>query len=142
MENRNLSVLRQVVEEGFGNANLHIIDQLISDNWVEHQLSLKGGKEVLHRAILSLDAAFSNKHYVLESHSVDGDIVWVHYRFNGVHTGPFMGHAATGKEVSIDVMDIARISNGQIVEHWGIPDRFSLLIQLGILQPAASGKQN
>lgn len=44
MGNKNLAVLQQVVEEGFGNANLHIIDQLINDNWVEHQLSLKGGK--------------------------------------------------------------------------------------------------
>ena len=51
-----------------------------------------------------------------------------------------MGHAATGKEVSIDVMHIARINNGQIIEHWGIPDRFSLLVQLGLLQSITAGK--
>jgi hypothetical protein len=30
---------------------------------------------------------------------------------------PFMGFEPTGKEVLIDVMDIARIRNNQLVEH-------------------------
>ena len=61
MENKKLDVLRQVVEKGFGNADLHIIDQFINDNWIEHQSNLQGGKEVLKKAILSIDAAFSNR---------------------------------------------------------------------------------
>jgi len=51
----------------------------------------------------------------------------------------FMGHEATGKEVLIDVMDIARIEHGQLIEHWGIPDRFAFLLQLGILPSPVSG---
>jgi predicted ester cyclase len=31
------------------------------------------------------------------------------------------------------VVDIARIVDGRIVEHWGVPDRFALLAQTGIL---------
>jgi predicted ester cyclase len=137
MENKNLNVLRQVVEKGFGKADMDVIDQLINDNWTEHQPSLKGGKEGLKKSILSLDTAFSNRLYELENYSVNGDIVWVHYRFSAVHTGSFMGQQPTGKQVIIDVMDIARIENGQIVEHWGIPDRFNLLMQLGFFQPTA-----
>jgi predicted ester cyclase len=135
MENKNLTILRQVVEQGFGNANLTIIDNLISDENIEHQFTLKGGKEGLKKAILSLANAFSNRHYELVNHSINGDIVWVHYRYTATHTGSFMGHEPTGKNFVIDVMDIARIQNGQIVEHWGVPDRFALLLQLGFLQP-------
>lgn len=138
MENKKLDVLRQVVEKGFGEADMYIIDQLFNDTWIEHQFHLKGEKEALKKTILGLDKAFSNRHYTLLNHSVNGDIVWVHYRFNGRHTGPFMGHEPTGKDVTIDVMDIARVENGRITEHWGIPDRFSLLMQLGIFQPAAA----
>lgn len=137
MENQKLNVVRQVVEKGFGNADLDVIDQFINDNWIEHQFSLKGGKEVLKKAILSLAAGFSNRLYELENYSVNGDIVWVHYKFSAIHTGSFMGHAPTGKKVIIDVMDIARIGDDQIIEHWGIPDRFSLLMQLGVLQKTA-----
>jgi predicted ester cyclase len=139
MESSKLQVLRQIVEKGFGNADLHVIDKLIKDDWIEHQVNLKGGKEVLNKAILSLERAFSNRKYTLANYSVNGDIVWVHYKFSGKHTGSFMGYEPTGKEIVIDVMDIARIENDQLVEHWGIPDRFALLIQLGFF-PAPTGK--
>jgi predicted ester cyclase len=139
MENNKLHVLRQIVEKGFGNADLQVIDQLITDDWIEHQFNLKGGKEVLKNAILSLARAFSDRKYTLTNYSVNGDIVWVHYKFTGTHTGPFMGYEPTGKEIVIDVMDIARIENDRLVEHWGIPDRFALLTQLGFF-PSAGGK--
>lgn len=139
MESSKLNVLRQIVEKGFGNADLHVIDQLIIDNWIEHQVNLKGGKEVLKKAILSLKRAFSDRKYTLTNYSVNGDIVWVHYKFSGRHTGPFMGYEPTGKEIVIDVMDIARIEHDRLVEHWGIPDRFALMTQLGFF-PSPAGK--
>jgi predicted SnoaL-like aldol condensation-catalyzing enzyme len=39
------------------------------------------------------------------------------------------------KPVGIDVVDICRFSNGKLVEHWGVPDRFALLHQIGALPP-------
>jgi predicted ester cyclase len=45
-------------------------------------------------------------------------------------TGQF-GHAPTGKQISIDVIDIARFADGQMIEHWGVPDRMSVLQPLG-----------
>ena len=136
MENEKLSVLKQVVEEGFGNADLYIIDQMISDNCNEHQFGMNGGKEGLKKAILSLATAFSNRNYELVHYSQTDDLVWTHYRATGTHTGSFMGQEATGKDFAIDVIDVARIEHGQITEHWGVPDRFALLAQLGFLQPA------
>jgi predicted ester cyclase len=140
MENSKLNVLTQIVEKGFGNADLNLIDQLIEDDWIEHQFNLKGGKDVLKKAILSLERAFSNRKYELNNYSVSGDLVWVHYRYSARHTGSFMGIEATGKEIHIDVMDIARIVDGRLVEHWGIPDRFALLSQLGFLESSANHK--
>ena len=55
----------------------------------------------------------------------------------GTNTGPFMG-APTGEPVRFTVIDIARVVDGRIVEHWGIPDRFEILIRLGRLTPPTS----
>ena len=142
MENINLSVLRQVVERGFGNADLSVIDKLISDKNIEHQFTLKGGKEGLKKTILNLANAFSNRHYQLVNHAINGDIVWVHYRYTAIHTGPFMNREPTGKNLVMDVIDVARIKDGQIVEHWGVPDRFALLMQLGFIEPVINTKVN
>ena len=137
MSQAKLNVIRRVVEDGFGKADLNVIDQLIHDNWIEHQFNMKGHKEGLKTAIRTLEKAFSNRVYDLINHAVNGDIVWVHYRFSGLHTGSFMGREPTGKQFTIDVIDIARIENGQVIEHWGVPDRFALLFQIGLLQPTA-----
>lgn len=139
MEDQKLAVLRQIIEQGFGNADLYVIDQLVADDYMEHQFNMKGGKEGLKKAILSLSNAFSNHEYELISSSVQGDMVWAHYRSEGEHTGPFMGREPTGKKFSIDVIDIARIGNGKLVEHWGVPDRFALLLQLGFF-PSSNTK--
>ncbi len=136
MEHQKLNILRQVVEEGFGNANLSIIDRFISDHWIENQFNMRGGKEGLKNAIISLERAFSNRSYKLINHAIHNDIVWVHYKFSGEHTGAFMGRGPTGKQFTIDVIDIAKIENDQVIEHWGIPDRFALMMQLGFFQPA------
>jgi predicted ester cyclase len=33
-------------------------------------------------------------------------------------------------------MDVCRFEGGRIVEHWGVPDRFAQLAQLGLLPRA------
>ncbi len=51
--------------------------------------------------------------------------------FRGRHVGDFMGVSATGIDVHIDVIDIVRIADGQIVEHWNVVDQLGLMRQLG-----------
>ena len=46
-----------------------------------------------------------------------------------------MGHAPTGRPIRIDVFDVLRVVDGKIVEHWGVPDRLAVLLQIGALQP-------
>ena len=53
--------------------------------------------------------------------------------FHGRHTGEFQGIEPTGREVEIHVIDIVRVANGRIVEHWNCVDRLGLLAQLGAL---------
>jgi predicted SnoaL-like aldol condensation-catalyzing enzyme len=38
--------------------------------------------------------------------------------------------------VQIEVIDIVRLEDGQIVEHWNVVDRLGLLQQLGALDAA------
>jgi predicted ester cyclase len=49
----------------------------------------------------------------------EGDRVMVHSTFTGTHTGPFLGLPASGARVSMPSLQIWRIADGKIVEHWG-----------------------
>ena len=69
----------------------------------------------------------------------EGDKVVERWTLSGTFTGtPFFGAQANGKKFSVTGISIYRISNGQIVEHWGEMDFLGLLQQLGMIP--ASGQ--
>lgn len=44
-----------------------------------------------------------------------------------------MGVAPTGKQLTVTAIDIARLENGKIVDHWGEMDMAGLMRQLGLI---------
>jgi predicted ester cyclase len=53
------------------------------------------------------------------------------------------GRPPTGRSFTITVIDVCRFENGKIVEHWGVPDRFHQMVQLGLLpQPGEQPAQH
>lgn len=65
----------------------------------------------------------------------EGDKVAFRWLLSGTHEGGFMGVAATGRRVEVMGMDIVRVANGEIVEHWGEFDAMGLLRQIGVIPP-------
>jgi predicted ester cyclase len=74
------------------------------------------------------DMALPIEHVVAE-----GDLVLVHLRVKGTHEGDLMGLSPTGKAIDIGVMDLFKIEDGVIVEHWALLDNLGMLKQLGAI---------
>jgi predicted ester cyclase len=70
--------------------------------------------------------------FTIEDTVEAGDVIWVRTRGRGTATGPFFG-APSGRPLDFTVIDVARVVDGRIVEHWGVPDRFAVLAQTGVL---------
>lgn len=68
----------------------------------------------------------------IEDVVAEGDKVLVHLRVKGTHGGDLMGLAPTGKAIDIGVMDLFKVKDGVIVEHWALLDNLSMLKQLGV----------
>jgi predicted ester cyclase len=51
--------------------------------------------------------------------------------FRGTHRGEFLGIAPTGRSISFDAIDVVRIADGRIAEHWNVVDLMGLLQQIG-----------
>jgi predicted ester cyclase len=131
-------VLRRIVLEAFGAGDLDVLDELVAELVIEHQYGLPGDREGLKRAIASLRRAFPDLSYDVIATTFDGDRVWGHFRAHGTNLGPFHGSEPTGLEMEIDVIDVVRVVEGRLVEHWGVPDRFALLDQLGLLDQSGA----
>jgi predicted ester cyclase len=137
----NTEVFRRVIEEGFGRGNLDALDDCLPATFAEHQYGLPPTLAGFKQVIASLRRGIPDLKHTIDEMIVSDDKVWVRMTARGTHLGPFMGFAPTGKSFEIAVLDVCRFENGKVVEHWGVPDRFALLHQLGLLPgpPAKPG---
>lgn len=131
-----LEVMRRMFDDGFATGDDSVVDELCSPDLVEHQFGLAGtGADAISNvkaAIRDVHGAVPDMRFTIEDSVVEGDRVWVRVRGRGTNTGPFFG-PPSGQPVDITVFDMARVVGGRIVEHWGVPDRFALLAQTGVL---------
>jgi predicted ester cyclase len=44
----------------------------------------------------------------------------------------FWGLEPTGRKVHFETVDVMRVRNGKITDHWGVANLFSLAQQLGV----------
>ena len=135
-----LTVMRRMFDEGFATGGTAVVDELCAADLVEHQFGMDGvGADAIQHvkdAIRDVHAATPDISFTIEDSVEHGDTIWVRVRARGTATGPFFG-PPSGRPVDITVVDIARIVDGRIVEHWGVSDRFALLAQTGILNRLA-----
>lgn len=63
----------------------------------------------------------------------DGDKVAVRFTMSGTQSKPFMNLPATNRPVTVTAMNIYELKDGKIIREHGMPDLFSMLIQLGAI---------
>lgn len=68
-----------------------------------------------------------------EEFIADDNKVMVRFTMTGIQTNPFMGMPATGKKVCVTAMNIYELKDGRIIREHGLPDLFSMLVQLGAI---------
>jgi steroid delta-isomerase-like uncharacterized protein len=131
----NKAVIRRFVEEVQNQKNWEAFDELNADDFVNLSAppgvpsDKEGGKMFLGAFI----SAFPDSHVTIEDMIAEGDQVVTKKTFNGTHTGELNGIPATGNRVSIQYVDIMRVRDGQIVEHWLSMDQLSFMQQLGVV---------
>jgi len=89
------------------------------------------GAEGVRQQFTAFRGAFRDFRAEIHDQVAEGDKVVTRKVFHGTHRGEFMGIPPTGREVRIEVIDIVRVRDGRIVEHWNVVDRLGLLEQLG-----------
>jgi predicted ester cyclase len=133
--------MRLLIEEGFSKGNLDIVDEIVSSGSKEHQYispNHPDGPEGVKMVINFCRNLFPDFTLTINDMVAVEDKVWMRGTGHGTHGGAFLGRPPTGREATVDVIDICRFENGKMVEHWGVPDRFHMLIQLGLI-PAQPG---
>ena len=127
----NVRLFNAIIDRGFNQGDLTVADEVCAAKLAEHEYLAKTdvpGPEILKDQIRTARSTIKGLTLTVEDLVEHGDKVWARSRATG--TDP-----RSGKPVSITVIDICRFENGKLVEHWGVPDRFALLHQIGALPP-------
>jgi predicted ester cyclase len=82
-------------------------------------------------------SAFSGIRHPIEDLVGDGDRVAVRLRFEGTHTGDFMGVPASGKQFSVQGTAFLHVAGGKVAQLWGFLDQLGLMRQIGGLPAPA-----
>jgi predicted ester cyclase len=86
--------------------------------------------EALKQVARDLFRAFPDYHVTINDMVVEGDKVAVYWTGRGTHEGEWQGIAPTGRQISVDGVDIEYLSDGKIVNEEGIIDMMSMMRQL------------
>lgn len=136
-ETANIALSREFVEKAISNADTAYVRAHTDANFVEHSPSpgQKSGVDGLIEWVMMNKSAFPDVKLTIENIFAKGDQVAIVSMFTGTNTGPMMGQPATGKAVSAQVVDVVRIKDGKMTEHWGQIDAVKMLTDLGMMGP-------
>jgi steroid delta-isomerase-like uncharacterized protein len=120
--------------DGFG--------ELLAEDFVEHEEmpGLEPSKEGVKQLFHMYRAAFPDLRMETQDVLVSGDKAVARVRATGTHQGEFLGMAATGKSVDVQLIDITRFGDdGLAREHWGVFDALAMMQQLGAIPQSPPG---
>jgi predicted ester cyclase len=130
----NKAQFRRMYEEGFNKGILHVADELIDPECINHEVPPgvnNRGPESLRMVITMLRSAFPDLRFAIEELIAEGDIVAGRLTMNGTHQGSLMGMPPTGRAVRQNHMHFVRLRDGKAIEHWGVRDDVGMMRQLG-----------
>ena len=133
------AAMRRIITEAFNKGNYSVLREHFNPDFIEHQFGLHATIEGMQGDIQFLRNAFPDFTLTIEDMVTQEDQVWVRMTARGTNRGGFMG-PPNGKSFEIAVFDVVRFKDGKIVEHWGSPDRFAMLAQLGLLPQPQTAK--
>jgi steroid delta-isomerase-like uncharacterized protein len=127
---------RRFFEEVWNRGNMGVLDELIAPELVDHDPAAPGlpaGREGFRQWVTMVRDAFPDVHFTIDDQIAEGDRVVTRWTARGTQRGPFLGIPASGKQVTVTGIALARYANGQNTENWVSWDRLGMLQQLGAL---------
>lgn len=103
----NKKLVADFYQELFGDKNVNAIDKYIGDTYTQHNPSLPDGRDALKQGATQWFKGAPKEKIDIQHLGADGNLVYIHTK------------AKMGAK-TISVIDIFRLENVKIVEHWDV----------------------
>ncbi len=136
MADDNKQLVRRALEEIYAKGDLELVEELVHPDFADHDPAHPDqpmGPESVRETVRNLHGMFSELRFEVEDEIAEDDRVVQRVTMSGRHTGPLMGREPTDRAFAVRHVNIWRIADGKIADHWGSRDDLGLLNQLGLL---------
>ena len=131
-------IVRHFYATIFETGDIDAAGHLLADDFLDHAPwpGHPATREGFQAGTTEMRAAFPDLAITPVRIIEEDDKVAAVVRISGTHHGEFIGNPATGRTFEVDAIDILRVKDGKLCEHWGVIDTEQMLAQLR-LSPVA-----
>ena len=138
MSEENKVKARRLMEEGFGQGKLEIVDEVLDPDFVCYDPNSEAGEvrgaDKIKQEIEWFRNAVPDLTYTVVDQVAEGDKVVTRYMASGTHQGEFFGVAPTGKWIEMSGIQVDRFDErGKMVEEWAEYDLLGAMRRMGAI---------
>jgi predicted ester cyclase len=104
--------------------------EIHAENYIQHSGRSANGLAAQIENFRALFARMPDVQAAVEDRIIQGDKIVARMAFTATHTQPMQGIAPTGRRFTLRTIDIWRVENGKLAEHWDVVDTAGLQKQL------------
>ncbi len=133
LSDRNKTIVELFINSVFVSHDFGILDGIMRDDYIQHNPDVAQGKAGFRQFFEVTFRAMPDFRYKIIQLVADGNYVMAYCQCSGTHSGgEWLNVPPSGNKLNFNVVDIFRIQDGKIAEHWDVADTLTLFSQVGI----------
>ena len=131
----NKRIVQEIYEVVFNNHDLSAVGQYMHEDYIQHNPDVDQGMKGFVKFHERFFTAIPDFCAAINRLVAEDDMVFVYNTITGTHTGEgFLHYKPTGNKIKFDVVDMYRLRDGKLCEHWDVADTRALFTQVGGLK--------
>jgi predicted SnoaL-like aldol condensation-catalyzing enzyme len=129
----NKKVMGAFAEAVFVRKELSAVDRYMRSDYIQNNPLVKQGADGFKEFFTAWFESVPDWQYALKKIIAEGEEVWVYGTYSGTLEKEWLGVSAPGRKYAFDAVDLFRLDDGKLAEHWDVMDIYGLFRQLGAI---------
>jgi steroid delta-isomerase-like uncharacterized protein len=128
----NKAILRRYKVDILNSRDIDALDEVVAVDYLDHAAfpGQAPGLEGLKQRVTTLFQALEPT-WTIDDIVAEDDMVVLRWSHIGTHVGEFLGIPPTGKSFTLRGIDMYRVRDGKMAEHWNVVDLYGFCQQVG-----------
>ncbi len=131
MKNKNLELVGKAFNALMNKHDFSVLDEYWTKDYIQHNPMIESGIEPFKKFMQGWISAIPDlKWEPIIPPMASDDQVWAYGKYTGTFKNDWIGIPSNNKEISFTAVDIVRIENERIAEHWDVMDLKTMFEQM------------